>query len=385
MKDTKLFKLNEVCHVYQPETISKKSLPANGKFPVYGANGKIGLNDKFNHEEPQLLLGCRGSVGSIHISEPFSWINGNAMVVKPFEHLVIRDYLKYAFLGGINLKSAITGTAQPQITRESLAPLQIRIPTLEKQHKIVESLDNLFAEMDLLEKNLVIAAEKANQLSKSLLSVSFTPNLGSSILLDSKFSEVDKLSDIQTLGELMEFQNGRAFKSNEWAEEGLPIIRIQNLNNRNSFYNHFGGSYDERILVKNGDLLFSWSGTVGTSFGPHLWSGAEALLNQHIFKVALKPNIDKQYAYYALQSITAEIEKYVNGSVGLTHITKAKLINFKIPLPSLEEQKKIVDVLDSASREMDSLNRIFLAKKKSVTALRQSLLNMAFTSVQEVA
>ena len=385
MNDTKLFTLNEVCHVYQPETISKKSLPVDGKFPVYGANGKIGFNDRFNHEEPQLLLGCRGSVGSIHISEPFSWINGNAMVVKPFDNLVIRDYLKYAFLGGINIKGAITGTAQPQITRESLAPLQILIPTLEKQHKIVKSLDSFFAEIDLLEKNLVIAAEKANQLSKSLLSVSFTPNLANSIFSDSKSSKVSKVINAQTLGELMDFQNGRAFKSNEWAEEGLPIIRIQNLNNRNSFFNHFGGSFDERILVKNGDLLFSWSGTVGTSFGPHLWNGTDALLNQHIFKVALKSNVDKEYAYYALKNITAEIEKNVNGSVGLTHITKAKLINFEIPLPSLADQKKIVEVLNSASHEMDSLNRVNLAKRKSVSALRQSLLNRAFTPVQAVA
>ena len=135
-----------------------------------------------------------------------------------------------------------------------------------------------------------------------------------------------------TLGEVMDFQNGRAFKSTEWREAGLPIIRIQNLNNRNSYYNYFDGTFDERILIVEGDLLFSWSGTVGTSFGPHIWAGPRSLLNQHIFKVGLNPSIEKKYAFYALLSITTRIEDNVNGSVGLTHITKAKLINFEIPL-----------------------------------------------------
>ena len=140
--------LSEVCRVYQPETISKKSLPADGIYPVYGANGKIGLNDKFNHEEPQLLLGCRGSVGSIHTSEAFSWINGNAMVVTPFEDLVTRDYLKYALFGGINIKDAMSGTAQPQITRESLSKIKIPVPSLKKQSEIIERLDKAFAEVN---------------------------------------------------------------------------------------------------------------------------------------------------------------------------------------------------------------------------------------------
>lgn len=104
----------------------KKSLPANGIYPVYGANGKIGFNDKFNHEEPQLLLGCRGSVGSIHISEAFSWINGNAMVVQPFEDLVTRDYLKYALLGGLTLR------------RQS--PVQRNLRSLESLYQKLEFL-----------------------------------------------------------------------------------------------------------------------------------------------------------------------------------------------------------------------------------------------------
>lgn len=150
------------------------------------------------------------------------------------------------------------------------------------------------------------------------------------------------------LGDVCRFQNGRAFKKSEWAEKGLPIIRIQNLNKASAPFNYFSGEYDRRIEVSDGDLLFSWSGTVGSSFGPHIWSRGKGLLNQHIFRVSLDESVDKKYAYYALLAITGEIEKNVSGAVGLVHVTQSRLKEFRIPLPPLPEQKRIVAILDEA-------------------------------------
>jgi len=156
------------------------------------------------------------------------------------------------------------------------------------------------------------------------------------------------------LGEIFKFQNGRGFKKSEWENTGLPIIRITNLNNQNAAFNYYSGPYDKAIEVNAGDLLFSWSGTVGSSFGAHLWDGEKGLLNQHIFKVEHKNNISKRYAYYALQWITGQVEKQVNGAVGLVHITKAKLNEFEIPLPDVTEQQHIVAILDDAFERIDT-------------------------------
>jgi len=152
----------------------------------------------------------------------------------------------------------------------------------------------------------------------------------------------------KVLAELFEFQNGRGFKKSEWKTKGIPIIRIQNLNNAQGSFNYFQGKYDKAIEINAGDLLFSWSGTVGSSFGSHLWQGPKGVLNQHIFKVNLKSGIDKHYAYYGLRYITEEVEKQVNGAVGLVHITKEKLNNFRLITPPLPEQKRIVAILDEA-------------------------------------
>jgi type I restriction enzyme S subunit len=73
-------RLGEICRPRQWKTLSKKDLVADG-FPVYGANGKIGFATEFTHSKPTLLIGCRGSCGSVHITEPFSYANGNAMAL----------------------------------------------------------------------------------------------------------------------------------------------------------------------------------------------------------------------------------------------------------------------------------------------------------------
>lgn len=135
------------------------------------------------------------------------------------------------------------------------------------------------------------------------------------------------------LGDLFAFKNGRAFKKEEWTTNGLPIIRIQNLNNVDASFNYFAGEYSRDILVEPGDLLFSWSGTVGSSFGSHLWEREPGVLNQHIFKIGLRDNLEKRYAFHALRHITTAIEESVNGAVGLVHITKEKLNEFTIPVP----------------------------------------------------
>ena len=147
-------KILEVCEVYQPKTISKKELKVDGKYKVYGANGVIGFFDKFNHEETEVLLTCRGATcGTVNVSEPFSWINGNAMVVKPINNLLTKNYIKY-FLQTIDKKSVITGAAQPQITRSSLEKLKIPVPSLQKQEEIVDRLDKVFKHISTQIKNI---------------------------------------------------------------------------------------------------------------------------------------------------------------------------------------------------------------------------------------
>src|SRR6187401_3605922 len=77
------------------------------------------------------------------------------------------------------------------------------------------------------------------------------------------------------LGALGRYVNGRGFRRGEWCDSGRPIIRIQNLTGSGERFHHFQGDVDERHVARAGDLLVSWSATLGA----YLWDGPEAVVN----------------------------------------------------------------------------------------------------------
>ncbi len=185
--------------------------------------------------------------------------------------------------------------------------------------------------------------------------------------------------ETKTVGEVCRLQNGRAFKPTDWSRSGLPIVRIQNLNNADAPFNHFDGEVEPRHIIDSGQLLFAWSGTPGTSFGAHIWNGGRAVLNQHIFKVEIdEAALDKRFVRFALnQRLSTFIEK-AHGGVGLGHITKGKFEGTELGIPPLDVQRRIVAKLD----ELLVLTRAAREQLEAVPALveqyRQSVLAAAF-------
>jgi type I restriction enzyme S subunit len=157
-------------------------------------------------------------------------------------------------------------------------------------------------------------------------------------------------------GDLVHLINGKAFKTSEWQPAGLPIIRIQNLNDRNAPFNYFQGDLSKSHRVQTGDMLLSWSGTPGTSFGAFIWSAGEAVLNQHIFKVLIYSSmIHKEYLRMAFNACLDALIGSARGGAGLKHVTKGQIESLQVPLPPLEEQKRIVQKVDELTRLCDRL------------------------------
>jgi len=152
------------------------------------------------------------------------------------------------------------------------------------------------------------------------------------------------------VGDVAIYTNGRAFKPEDWMRKGLPIIRIQNLNDTNINYNRTTAIYEAKYLIHNGDLLFAWASSLGT----YIWNGGNAWLNQHIFKVEPYPFVEKQYLYYVFKAMIVEFYTQSHGS-GMVHITKRQFENIKLLLPPLEEQKRIVQTLEQISTRLDKI------------------------------
>ena len=132
--------LHQICKPKQWPTISKSDMTDEG-YPVFGANGVIGFYDQYNHEEATVLVGCRGSCGTVQVCTPKSWVTGNAMALDDLDtDRADQRYLVYA-LKVDGLQSAVTGTSQPQITQTTLKRVEIPLPPLEEQKRIASILD----------------------------------------------------------------------------------------------------------------------------------------------------------------------------------------------------------------------------------------------------
>ena len=148
------------------------------------------------------------------------------------------------------------------------------------------------------------------------------------------------------LGDICDFINGRAFKPSEWEKKGLPIVRIQNLNDENAEFNFYSKEIEEKYIIDNNQLLFSWSGTPGTSFGAFFWNRGKAVLNQHIFKIIPKIDINIEFLKYLLNGNLNTIISKSHGGVGLKHITKSELEKIVVHIPEIKKQEYMVKTLN---------------------------------------
>ncbi len=181
---------------------------------------------------------------------------------------------------------------------------------------------------------------------------------------------------VSTISKSMRLINGCAFKPHEWRKQGVPIIRIQNLNDPAADFNYFQGQIDERNRVVEGDVLFAWSGTLGSSFGARIWSGPDGVLNQHIFKVIADERVfTKHYSYLIFKRVQDDIEKKSHGfKSSFVHVKKADIDNIQLPIPPLPEQRAIAVALSDVDALLAKLDQLIAKKRDLKQATMQQLL-----------
>ena len=366
-------KLGEVCNIYQPKTISAKEMVADGMYIVFGANGIIGRYNKYNHEEPQLLITCRGATcGSVNISQPKSWITGNAMVVRPKDTLLDLKYLEYIFRGGLDMSKVITGAAQPQITRANLEPVEISYPeSLTEQRRIVKILDEVFEKTAKAKEN----AEKNLQNAKELFE-----SYSQDVFADKK----DKW-DKKKLIEICIVERGsspRPIKNYVTeSSDGVNWIKIGDTKNIDRYLYKTNQKITKKgagksRFVKEGDLILSNS----MSFGRPYIMKTSGYIHDGWFVLRPNSNLDTEYFYDAISSpqVQKQFIALASGSV-VKNISGDLVKKAVLPIPSLSEQKLIVKKLDALSVETKKLEAIYKQKLADLEELKKSVLKKAFS------
>ena len=167
------------------------------------------------------------------------------------------------------------------------------------------------------------------------------------------------------LGDIATYVNGYAFKPSDRGLEGLPIIRIQDLTGNSYDLGYYNGTYPSKIEINDGDVLISWS----ASLGIYVWDRGKALLNQHIFKVLFdKIEINKWYFVFSVKYKLQEMELKTHGAT-MKHIVKKDFDNILIPFPTLEKQNNIASILLKIKKiiivrqqQLDDLDKLVKAR-----------------------
>lgn len=173
------------------------------------------------------------------------------------------------------------------------------------------------------------------------------------------------------IGETGKYINGVAFKPTDWSDEGLPIVRIQNLTDPTKPMNRTARVVDPAYVVLPGDLLVSWSATLDA----FIWDREPALLNQHIFKVV--PNtelVSKKYLFFALRQAIVEMGRteHLHGST-MKHINRGPFLAHRIRVPPLRAQAEIVAEIEKQLSRLEeavtNLKRVKANAKRLASAI----------------
>ncbi|MDO4221140.1 MAG: restriction endonuclease subunit S [Akkermansia sp.] len=363
--------LLEICNVYQPQTIAKKTLTSTGKYPVYGANGIIGYHNAYNHAEEEVVMGCRGSCGAVHISRPQSWINGNAMVIHPNgKYPLTKLYLKYCLLS-TNRDKVITGTAQPQITKQSLEGFLIPVCPPPKQEQTVSKIEELFSDIEHGLETLKQIKEKLAAYRQAVMKSAF----------DSQTNNIKKIKELCSVRVGIVIKPAQYYTDKKTGIRAFRSANVKEFGVQDSdwvYLNKEGHQANKKSELQQGDILIVRSGYPGTScVVPPEYAGSNA-----IDILIARPDISKIIPEYLCLFTNSPhgkklVTKHKRG-VAQAHLNVGEYSNLCIPVPSLKEQYEICSKIGEKLTMCDTIDLAINRAILQTSTLKQSILKKAF-------
>ncbi|EAI4562811.1 restriction endonuclease subunit S [Campylobacter coli] len=383
IKIWKINKLEKICEILDNKRvpISQKDR-ISGIYPYYGASGIVDYIDKYIFDEELVLIGEDGAKwdafeNSAFIASGKYWVNNHAHILKPNNEILINKFLVY-FLNYSNLEKYITGATVKKLNQQKLKQIEIPLPPLKEQERIVGILDESFAKIDesikILEQDLL----NLDELMQSALQKAFNP-------LKDNAKENYKLPqgwEWKSLGEIGEIitgttpsKNNPNFYGNEY-----PLFKPSDLNGdmiiKYASDNLSKLGFDNaRNLPKDTILVVC----IGASIGKVGLSGVNGSCNQQINAIIPNSAFTSKYLFFVcLSNYFQTILKKNASQTTLPIINKTEFSKLQIPLPPIKEQEQIASHLDELSSHVKNLKQNYQAQIKDLQELKNSLLDKAF-------
>ena len=350
-------KLGDVCEVLdnKRKPISKKDR-VSGKYPYYGANGVQDYVNNYIFDGQFILMGEDGSVINKDKSPVLHWIDGAKIWVNNHAHVLAqmdsRYNLKFIYycLSKLDVSQTVRGTP-PKINQANMRNLEIPIPSLKTQEKIVKTLDKFTEYVTELQaelqyrtnqyeyyRNMLLSEEYLNKLSKKLLDVS---EGGTNRLL------------CTTLGDIGKFTRGNGLQKSDFASHGKPVIHYGQIYTKYGFETNEVISFVSEELfeklrkARQGDILMATTSENIEDVGKCVvWTGNEEIgFSGDMYSYRTTENPKYIAYYFQTAEFQKQKEKKVTGTK-LIRIHGDDMEKFSIQLPPLLLQNEIVEILD---------------------------------------
>ena len=333
--------------------------------------------DSYQIKKNDILLAMSGATtGKIGLydTDEISYLNQRVGLFR-IENSNLRSYLFYFLSTQIekNLELSL-GAAQPNLSTEQINNIELPLPPLEEQKRIVAKLDNLFAKID---KAIALHQKNIDEANVFMASV-----------LNDVFVELDTNETIELKYITSKIGSGSTPRGGQKAykTEGITLIRSMNVHDNGfrikglAFIDDEQANKLDNVTIKENDILLNITGAsvarcciVDKNYLP-------ARVNQHVSIIRLDDKFIPNFLHYYLISPSVKSDLLFSSSGGATReaITKSMLEEFKVPKISIITQQKVVSYLDEISKKMEKIKQIQKEKMQSLKALKASILDQAF-------
>jgi len=298
---------------------------------------------RFQVQTNDLIISCSGTVGKVSIireNDPKGIISQALLILRPDITKINLKYLYY-FLSSKQGFELITqashGSVQVNISEKKVVEsIRIKIPPIAEQAIIAETLTSIDNKIDLLQRQNRTLEELAESVFRQWF-----------------LEEAGKNWKEMALDKIAEFLNGLACQKFpiQQNEEGLPVIKIKEMKNGITESSDIASSnVPEKYIVKDGDLLFSWSGSLDVG----LWFGGIGVLNQHLFKVTSR-EFPQWFCYFWIKYHLEEFKGIAEDkSTTMGHIQRHHLSQARVLVPDKEGLKQMDEAINPFFKKLKS-------------------------------
>ena len=275
---------------------------------------------------------------------------------------IIPEFLYYALLfKKSELIAQATGNAQPNISQIKIKNTKIPVPPIEEQKRIVEILDKAFEGIAQAEANT-----RQNLINVRNLSISH---------LNKIFREKEATEKICKIEDICEVIAGQSPKGEFYNSKGLGLPFYQGKKEFGKKFISSPQTWTTSVtkVAIAGDILMS----IRAPVGPVNFATQKICIGRGLAVIRARESIDKNFLFYYLFYNQDNIKG--NEGAVFASINKSQIQNISLPVPPIEEQKRIVEILDKAFEEISKLETIYQRKLEAIAELKQSILEKAFT------